>query len=81
MWRKFLVVFGKNFPEFPENFLPKFLEIFLIFNFLKVKIRAVPCVSSPENAGKSGGKFPGIFPEKSSRHFPEFSGISEFPEF
>jgi hypothetical protein len=79
--RKFLVVFRKNFPEFPENFLPKFPEISLIFNFLKDKIRAVICVSSPENTGKSGGKFPGIFPEKLFRHFPEFSGISEFSEF
>ena len=35
---------------------------------------------SPENAGKSGGKFPGIFPEKTFRHFPEFSEISEFLE-
>ena len=76
--RKFLVVFGKNFPEFPENFLPKFIEIFLILFFLKDKIRAVTPVSSPENAGKSGGKFPDIFPEKIFRHFPEFSEISEF---
>jgi hypothetical protein len=78
--RKFLVVFGKNFPEFPENFLPKFIEIFLIFLFLKDKISAVTCVSSPENAGKSGGNFPGIFPEKISRHFPEFPRISKFPK-
>ena len=79
--RKFLVVFGKNFLEFPENFLPKFPEISLVFNFLKDKISAVACDSSPENTGKSGGKFPGIFPEKISRHFPEFLRISEFPEF
>jgi hypothetical protein len=52
----------------------------LILLFLKAKIRAVTVVSSPENTGKSGGKFPGIFPEKISRHFPEFPGISEFPE-
>ena len=78
--RKFLVVFGKNFPEFPENFLPKFPEIFWILLLLKNKIRAVTCVSSPENTGKSGGKFPGIFPEKISRHFPEFPEMSEFPE-
>jgi hypothetical protein len=52
----------------------------LIFNFLKNKIRAVTCVASPENAGKSRGKFPGIFPEKISRHFSEFLEISEFPE-
>ena len=78
--RKFLDVFGENFPEFPGNFLPKFPEISWIFNFLKYKIRAVTCVSSPENTGKSGGKFPGIFPEKIFRHFPEFPDISEFPE-
>jgi hypothetical protein len=52
----------------------------LISLFLKNKIRAVTCVSSPENAGKSGGKFPGISREKIFRHFPEFPGISEFPE-
>jgi hypothetical protein len=79
--RKFLVVFGKNFPEFPENSLPKFYEISLSFNFLKNKIRAVTGVSSPENTGKSGGKFPGIFPEKVFRDFPEFPGISKFSEF
>ena len=78
--RKFLVVFGKNFLEFPENFLPKFPEISWIFNFLKNKIRAVTLVSFPENAGKSGGKFPGIFPEKIFRRFPEFPEISEFPK-
>ena len=26
------------------------------------------------------GKFPGIFSEKISRHFPEFPEISKFPE-
>jgi hypothetical protein len=52
----------------------------LILLFLKNKIRAVTLVSFPENAGKSGGDFPGIFPEKISRHFPEFSGISDFLE-
>jgi hypothetical protein len=52
----------------------------LILLFLKNKIRAVTLVSYPENTGKSGGKFPGIFLEKISRHFPEFLGISEFPE-
>ena len=78
--RKFLVVFGKTFPEFPENVLPKSIEVFLILLFLKNKIRAVACVSSPENVGKSGGRFPGISREKISRHFPKFSGISKFPE-
>jgi hypothetical protein len=78
---KFPDVFRENFPEFLGNFLPKFFEISWIFNFLKDKFRAVTCVSSPENAGKSGGKFPGIFPEKISRHFHEFPEISEFPEF
>jgi hypothetical protein len=53
----------------------------LILFFLKDKISAVAGVSSPENTGKSGGKFPGIFPEKLFRHFHEFSGISEFREF
>ena len=76
---KFPDVFGENFPEFPENFLPKFLEIFLILFFLKDKIKAVTLVSSPENPGKSGGKFPGISREKLSRYFPEFPEISEFP--
>ena len=47
---------------------------------LKNKIRAVTCVSSPENTGKSGGKFPGIFPEKIFRRFPEFPRISEVLE-
>ena len=79
--RKFLVVFGKTFPEFPENFLPKFPEIFLLLLFLKNKIRAVTCVSSSENAGKSGGKFPGIFPEKVFHDLLKFPRISEFPEF
>jgi hypothetical protein len=51
----------------------------LILLFLKDKIRAVALFSSPENTGKSGGKFPGIFPEKISRRFPEFPDISEFP--
>ena len=41
---------------------------------------AVTIGLSPENAGKSGGKFPDIFPEKTFRHFPEFSGISAFHE-
>jgi hypothetical protein len=53
----------------------------LILLFLKNKIRAVTLVSSPENTGKSGGKFPEIFPVKISRHFPEWIVISEFPEF
>ena len=73
---KLLGVFGKNFPEFTENFLPKFLEIFLILFFLKDKISAVTCVSSPENAGKSGGKFPEISREKTSRRFSGISGNS-----
>ena len=67
--------------KFPGNFLPKFPEISWIFSFLKDKIKAVTCVTSPENAGKSGGKFPGIFPEKIFRHFPEFPEISKFPKF
>jgi hypothetical protein len=50
-----------------------------MLNFLKDKTRALTCVASPENTGKSGGKFPGIFPEKTSRHFPEFPGISKIP--
>ena len=79
--RNFLVVFGKNFPEFPENFLPKFPEIFLILFFLKGKISAVTLVSYPENTGKSGGKIPGIFPEKIFRHFPEFPEFRNFPKF
>ena len=78
--RKFRDVFGENFPEFPENFLPKFPEIALIFSFLKDKISAVSCVASTKNVCKSGGKFPGIFPEKVFRYFPGFPGISEFPE-
>ena len=77
----FPTFFGENFPEFPENVLPKFPEISSIFNFLKDKIRAVTLFSSPENTGKSGGKFPGIFPEKIFRQFPEFSEFRNFPKF
>jgi hypothetical protein len=53
----------------------------LILLFLKNKIKAATCVSSPENTGKSGGKFPGIFLEKLARHFSEFPEIPEFSEF
>jgi hypothetical protein len=70
---KFPDVFGKNFPEFPENFLPEFSEISLSFTFLKNKIRAVTRVSSPENPGKSGGKISRNFP---GENFPTFSRIS-----
>ena len=72
---------GKNFSEFPGNVLPKFIEILLILFFLKDKISAVTYVSFSENTGKYGGKFPGIFPEKIFRHFPEFPEISELSEF
>jgi hypothetical protein len=81
---KFPDVFGENFPEFPGNFLPKFLEISWILLFLKDKIRAVACVSSPENPGKSGGNFPGKFSPEifRRRNFPTFSRNfpPKFPE-
>ena len=78
---KFPDVFRENFPEFPGDFLPKFIEISLIFNFLKDKITAVTRVSSPENIGKSRRKFPEIFPENISRHFPKFPEFRNFLKF
>ena len=69
----------RNFPEFSRNFLPKFPEISWILTFLKDKIRAVALMSSPENTGKSGGKFPEISPGKIPRRFLEFHKIGKFP--